>query len=104
MDRAVGHVQLTADIPLGQLALQKLEHPELPLRQLLIRGPVAADLQWPAEGSQPPGQDPRIRAGLEDGSRLGYRIGGTRVLAQGPQRRRLAEQRVRQLDGLAEGP
>ena len=84
MDRAVGHVQLMADIPLGQIAVQKLEHPELPLRQLLIRGPVAADLQWPVEGSQPPGQDPRIRAGLQDGSRLGYRIRGTLRARPGP--------------------
>ena len=98
------HVQLTADIPLGQIAVQELEHPELLLRQLLIAGPDGADLRWPAEGSQPPGQDPRIRAGSEDGSRLGYRIGGTLVLAQGPKHWRLAEQRIRQLDGLAKGP
>ena len=104
MDRVVRHVQLTADIPLGQIAVQKLEHPELPLRQFLICGSGAADLRWPVEGGQPPGQDPRIRAGSEDGSRLGYRLRGTLVLAQGPERRRLAEQRIRQLDGLAKGP
>ena len=104
MDRAVGHIQLTADIPLGQIAVQQLEHPELPLRQLLISGLDAADLRWPVESSQPPGQDPRIGAGSEDGSRLGYRIRGTLVLAQGPEHRRLAEQRTGQLDRLPKGP
>jgi hypothetical protein len=81
MDRIVGHIQLAADIPLGQIAVQQPEHPEFPLRQLLISGSDAADLRWPVEGSQPPGQDPRIRAGFEDGSRLGYRLRGTLVLA-----------------------
>ena len=104
MDRAVRHIQLTADIPLGQIAVQKLEHPELPLRQLLICGSDGADLRWPVQSGQPPGQDARIRAGFQDGSRLGYRIGGTLVLTQGPEHRRLAEQRIRQLDGLAKGP
>ena len=47
MDRAMRHVQLTADIPLGQIAVQELEHPELLLRQLLIAGSDGADLRWP---------------------------------------------------------
>ena len=93
-----------ADIPLGQIAVQKLEHPEFPLRQLLIRGSGLADLRWPVEGSQPPGQDARIWAGFQDGSRLGYHLCGTLVLAQGPKHGRLAEQRICQLDGLAKGP
>ena len=97
------HEQLTADIPLGQIAAQKLEHSDLSLRQLLICGLGAADLRWPVQGSQSPGQDPRIRTGIQDGSGLGYRSRGTLVLAQGPEHGRLAEQRIRQLDGLAEG-
>ena len=36
--RVVGHVQLTADVPLGQIAVQQSEHPQFPLRQLLIPG------------------------------------------------------------------
>ena len=104
MDRAVRHVQFTTDIPLRQIAAQELEHPELPLCQLGIFGQDAADLRWPLEGGQPLGQDPRIRAVLEDRSRIGYRSRGRLVLAHGPKHRRLAEQGVGQLDGLAKGP
>ena len=104
MDRVVRHIQFTPDIPLRQIAAQELEHPELPRRQLAILGLDAADHAWPLEGGQRPGQDPRIRALLEDRSRIGYYGRGRLVLAQGSEHRGLAEQRMCHLDGLAKGP
>ena len=93
MDRVVRHIQLTTDIPLRQIAAQELEHPELPRCQLAIFRWDAADLRWPLKGRQCLGQDPRIRAMIEDRSCIGYRDRGRLVLAHGPKHRRLAEQR-----------
>ena len=103
MDRVMRHVQLLADLSLGKIAGQQFEHHEFPGCQLLI--PVLGVYPRPVpEGGQPPGQDPRIGARFDDGSRFGDH--GVRALAraQGAMHGRVVQHRVRHLGRLAPAP
>ena len=91
-----------ADVALGQIAGQQLEHPALPPRELLIPGAGVRPRGLPAR-TQPPGQDPRIGTGSDDGSCLGDRRLRALALAEGTQYRSLVQQRHRHLDRLAPG-
>jgi hypothetical protein len=68
----VRHIQFLADVALGQIAAQQLEHPALTPRQLPIPG-AGVHPRGPSACIQPPGQAPRIAAGSDDGSGLGDR-------------------------------
>ncbi len=65
------HKQCTTDIALGQVAAQELEYPYFPLCQFAILGLDTPDLRRTLESGQLLGEDPRIGAVGEDGSRVG---------------------------------